>query len=274
MLRIGRIQYANCTPIFQTLQKHFPDTGYQFVNGVPSALNRLLLDGELHVCPSSSIEYALHPDNYLILPDLSISSDGAVKSVLLFSDRPIEELEGCTIRLSSESATSVNLLKILMSQHIGCNCTYIKDTQTTESRVNNSGAYLLIGDMALKTSLNSSSEYIYDLGELWKNWTGLPFVFALWICTVSAFQKHWQELCKLNENLCRAKQIASHEYEDIAADSPDTLWIDKNRLIEYWRENISYNLDTEHLQGLRLFYEKSFQLGLVPQIPSFNFMPH
>jgi len=272
MLRIGRIQYANCTPIFHAFQKHFSDTNYELVNGVPATLNSLLLQGSIDVCPSSSIEYALHPEKYLILRDLSISSNGAVKSVLLFSDRPIEELGGCDITLSAESATSVNLLKILMNQYIGCHCTYTKDTGKQPSINERNKVFLLIGDTALKTLLNAPTKYIYDLGELWKKWTGLPFVFALWICTVSAVQKHWQELCKLNENLSLAKKIATHDYEEIAALSSDSQWMGKERLIEYWRNNINYDLNTEHLQGLQLFYEKSFQLGLISRIPKLNFM--
>jgi len=110
MLRIGRITYANCSPIFHELQKQAPAEDYQFIGGVPSHLNAMLAAGEIDVCPSSSIQYALHPERYLILPDLSISSDGSVGSVLLFSRIPIEELDGQTILLSSESATSVNLL--------------------------------------------------------------------------------------------------------------------------------------------------------------------
>ena len=114
MLRIGQIEYANCTPLFHVLREQFPGSGYEFVTGVPAELNRMLLAGEIDVCPSSSIEYAYHPDRYTILPHLSISSIGAVASVLLFSKVPVEELDGLKIRLSSESATSVNLLKILL----------------------------------------------------------------------------------------------------------------------------------------------------------------
>lgn len=273
MLRIGRIQYANCTPIFQTLQKHFPDDKYEYVHGVPSALNTLLHEKSLHVCPSSSIEYARHPDNYLILPDISISSKGAVKSVLLFSTVPIEDLDGSEILLSSESATSVNLLKIILSQHIGCNCTYQTATKQHSCSNNTQPAFLLIGDNALKTSLTQTSCHVYDLGELWNSWTGLPFVFALWICTVSAFENHWQELCKLNQNLKIAKIIASNEYDEIAELSPDKIWMGKERLVEYWQNNISYELSEEHIQGLQLFYEKSFQQDLIPDIPKLNFMP-
>ncbi len=128
MLRIGRIDYANCTPIFHGLQELATGEEYQFIGGVPSRLNALLAAGEIDACPSSSIEYALHPERYLILPDISISSIGAVGSVLLFSRIPIEDLHGQTILLSSESATSVNLLRILVKKRFDCTCNFLVST--------------------------------------------------------------------------------------------------------------------------------------------------
>src|SRR6185369_16370704 len=94
MLRIGRIEYANCTPIFHALQKQFPDSNYCYIGGVPAQLNALLASGGIDFCPSSSIAYALKPERYLIIPNISISSCGPVKSVLLFSSKPIEDLNG------------------------------------------------------------------------------------------------------------------------------------------------------------------------------------
>ena len=115
MLRIGEISYLNCTPIFSMLRSRFADPEYQFVCGTPAELNQRLRSAEIDICPSSSIEYARNPDSYLILPDISIASIGAVKSVLLFSPLPIEALNGAEIALTGESETSVALLKILLA---------------------------------------------------------------------------------------------------------------------------------------------------------------
>ncbi|NTW70592.1 MAG: menaquinone biosynthesis protein, partial [Chlorobiaceae bacterium] len=182
MLRIGRIEYANCTPLFHVLQEQFPCPEYEFVAGVPAELNRMLLTGAIDVCPSSSIEYAYHPDRYTILPQLSISSIGAVASVLLFSKVPVEKLDGQKILLSSESATSVNLLKILLAQCFGCSCSYEVAPPGVTVTDGESSALLLIGDSALRASLEKSDLFVYDLGEIWYSWTGFPFVFALWLC--------------------------------------------------------------------------------------------
>ena len=167
MLRIGRIDYANCTPIFRVLQDHFPCDGYQFVGGVPARLNGMLAAGEIDICPSSSIEYAIHPDRYLILPDLSISSAGPVASVLLFSRSAPEALDGQEIMLSAESATSVNLLKILMAKRFGCSCRFTVSRQPPADALRTASAMLLIGDAALRSAMAGSGLQVHDLGSLW-----------------------------------------------------------------------------------------------------------
>jgi len=272
MLRIGRIAYANCTPIFHGLQELGPGEEFQFIGGVPSRLNALLAAGEIDLCPSSSIEYALRPDRYLILPELSISSSGPVGSVLLFSRLPVEELHGQTILLSSESDTSVNLLRILMKNRYNCTCRFSVSNLPLESAVQDAPAMLLIGDAALRASIAGPGLLVYDLGELWHDWTGLPFVFALWLCSRKAAAGRPDEVAGLARNLVSAKERAGTELESIAQCSPEVQWMGRERLVAYWRDNISYDLDTRHLEGLTLFYRYCVELGLLPGEPVLHFL--
>jgi chorismate dehydratase len=270
MVRIGQIEYANCTPIYHVLREYFPCSGYEFVSGVPTELNRLLELGEIDVCPSSSIEYALHHDRYRILPDLSISSDGAVASVLLFSRIPIEELDGKPILLSSESATSVNLLKILMAQRYNCCCRYSVTSLPLSVALADSPALLLIGDAALRASLADSGLHVYDLGALWRDWTGFPFVFALWLCRNEvADSPVMKELaCKL----IKARILLPVHYSEIADKSLEAVWMGHDRLLKYWRENIQYDLEKPKLTGLMSFFQKSRELGLIGSVPELCFI--
>lgn len=270
MLRIGRIEYANCTPLFHVLQEQFPCSGYEFVAGVPAELNRMLLTGDIDVCPSSSIEYAYHPDRYTILPQLSISSIGAVASVLLFSKVPVEKLDGQNILLSSESATSVNLLKILLGQHFGCSCTYEVARKSITAADGESSALLLIGDSALRTSLEKSDLFVYDLGEIWYSWTGFPFVFALWLCRNEVAEGI--ELKRLAWQLIQAKELAPRCLEQIAAHAKEVSWMGCDRLLAYWRDNISYHLDERAQAGLKLYYAKCFEIGLIAAVPQLHFV--
>lgn len=151
MLRIGQIKYANCTPIFHALRKLFPNEDYQFVSGVPAYLNAQLAAGLIDVCPSSSIAFAHHPDRYLIIPGMSISSCGPVQSVLLFSSLPIEELNGKDILLTSESATSVNMLKVLLNKRYGFENKFQTTSLVLKDALRSAPAALLIGDTDRKS---------------------------------------------------------------------------------------------------------------------------
>ncbi|MGD9343605.1 MAG: hypothetical protein PVJ25_06185, partial [Desulfuromonadales bacterium] len=113
-LRIGRIAYLNVAPYFHYLAKQ----GFsgEIVAGVPAELNRMLAEGTIDACPSSSFEYALRADDYLLLPGHSISSIGPVHSVLLFTPGPLNDLPGQEIAITGESATSINLLKVLLME--------------------------------------------------------------------------------------------------------------------------------------------------------------
>ena len=269
MLRIGEIKYANCTPLFHVLREQFPCLGYEFITGVPAKLNRMLLSAEIDVCPSSSIEYANHPDLYSILPQLSISSIGAVASVLLFSKVPIEGLDGHKILLSSESATSVNLLKILLSLRFGCLCTYEVAHSGVAVVDGDSSALLLIGDSALRASSEESGLFVYDLGELWYAWTGYPFVFALWLCRNEVDNR--VELSNLAQQLIQAKEIVPRQLEQIALCAKEAVWLGYDRLLAYWRDNISYNFDECAQAGLMLYYAKCFEIGLIAAVPSLKY---
>lgn len=272
MLRIGRIAYANCSPLFHELQHRTPPEDYEFISGVPSRLNAMLDSGEIDVCPSSSIHYALHPERFLILPGLSISSIGAVGSVLLFSRQPIDTLDGETILLSSESATSVNLLRILMGIRFGFSCRYVVSEQVLDIALQNAPAMLLIGDTALGASLKDADLLVYDLGELWYEWTGLPFVFALWFCDRHVAADRPDEVIGLARQLAASKVQAYSNLESIARNSPEAEWMGIERLVAYWRNNISYDLENRHLDGLRLFYRYCVELGLLSDDPGLNFL--
>jgi len=275
MLRIGRISYANCTPIFFALNELFPaeENSYQYVGGVPSSLNSLLSAGEIDICPSSSISFTARPHDYLILPDLSISSCGPVQSVMLFSLRPVHELDGNVVLLSSESATSVNLLKILLKKYFNCSCTFQVTSETSLSclTAKNTPAMLLIGDSALRAAQQSSGFHVYDLGEIWFQWTGLPFVFALWLTSRAALEHHGDELLRLSGQLCRAKLHSLEHLEKIAALSPEKEWLGQERLLEYWKV-LSYDLSDQHLKGLNLFYRYAEEMGLIDAAPELSFL--
>jgi chorismate dehydratase len=268
-LSIGHIQYANCTPIFSALSSHFDCTGYRFVDGVPAQLNAMLRAGQLDLSPSSSIEYATAHEQYCLLPQLSISAIGPVKSVFLFSLVPVEELDGCSIGLSAESDTSVNLLKVLLARKYGLHNSFERTSLPLAEALASYPALLLIGDAALKGAAAGSCR-CYDLGELWHSFTGLPFVFALWIARREAARAKPAELSALCRDLIAAKHLAYASYPEIAATCAEREWLGVGELVDYWR-TISYELTPAHLDGARCFFRHAFEMGLIPTLPELRF---
>ncbi len=265
-LRIGQIDYANCTPIFTTLQKYFDCSQYHFVRGVPAVLNEMLAQGEIDVCPSSSIAYGFAPEKYCLLPELSISSIGPVKSVLLFSRVPLDALNNQTIGLTAESATSVNLLRIILAKQYGYVNNFKKFNLSPDKAFESFTALLLIGDSALKGAAARNGFHVYDLGELWHSFTGRPFVFALWMVTLQAAEQKRSAVSALSVDLIAAKCRAYDSYEEIAAGCRELAWMSGPALVDYWR-TISYDLTPHHLEGIRVFYRYAAELGILPREP-------
>ena len=202
-LRIGHIAYANCVPFFHYLRQY----GFsgEIHSGVPADLNGLLAAGEIDLAPSSSFDYGRNADAYLLLPGHSISSCGPVQSVLLFSSLPLETLGSAPIDLTSESATSINLLKVLLGEFLGQDpCCCRPSEQPAEEIAAQDGSVLMIGDRALRAAQQLRGRtQIYDLGELWWRFTGLPFVFALWIVRAASAEKQAPALRILQQQLAQ-----------------------------------------------------------------------
>ncbi len=264
MLKIGRIDYANCTPLFMQLDGHLAAETAIVVHGVPAALNTQLAAGEIDICISSSIEFLRHADEYAILPGHCIGSDGPVRSVLLFTDRPIEQLRGEDLLVTSESATSVILLQILLALRWGVSdCSIKVSSLTCQEALKQAPGLLLIGDKALKTVTTESGRYCYDLGQEWKLLTGLPFVYALWLVNLRSSAGKEGAIRQFHTLLDQVRERIIPDAEQLAAGAPEAEWLGLQPLADYWRTAITYRLDENHLAGLQRFYQLAAQLGLV-----------
>jgi chorismate dehydratase len=273
-LKIGEIKYANCTPIYTSLKGHSDCSGYEFIEGEPAELNALLARGEIDISSSSSIEYARHWDEYLVIPHISISSSGEVGSILLFSKGPVEELGGATIAVSSASATSVVLLKALLRFRYGKEAVFSAVKPDLDLMLKGHDAALLIGDEALRAGKRAASGtglHVYDLGRIWQEYAGLPFVYALWMVRKDSAER-MPELCRrLKEGLKAAREKAEGSFDSIALNVPESSWMGVEGLAAYWKA-MSYRLGPEHQKGLMLFLELAERLGEAPLPPVLRFL--
>ena len=256
-LRIGKIAYANVFPVFYMLERMCDCSQFEIIEGVPSELNAMLRSGALDISPSSSVEYLQHPELYSYIDGISISSRGPVGSVFLFSKKPLPKLSGQEIAVTTQSATSVALLDVLLRESGIENVRYVS---TRRAELAAADAFLLIGDDALIYRLRSpagSELFVYDLGELWHQQHGLPFVFALWIVrrelmNDEAGRNHINEFAG---TLHAAKREALIRLGEIAVASPLAERLSAGELLAYWN-NLDYELGGEHEQALHLFSTK------------------
>jgi chorismate dehydratase len=192
MARIGMVNYINTAPIYEVGKEeiHCPD--WQVTEAPPSQLNRMLAANELDLGFVSSYEYAVRPEQYRIMADLSISATGPVGSVFLFSTVPPEELTGKLVLMTGQSDTSVCLLRIILEEFLNVTPQYSSGEVFAPCQPGQEpAAVLAIGDEALRlkvenTDVAAGKKVLYpfqmDLAEFWNRETGLPFVFA--VCAV------------------------------------------------------------------------------------------
>lgn len=271
MLKVGWIDYANCSPLLLQIEHRLPGTGISLEHGVPAQLNAALAAGEIDLCISSSIEFARHADEYFVLPGHCIGSDGPVQSVLLLTNRPVQELSAERLLVTAESATSVVLLEILLARHWGLSGFSIESSRLPwREALTQAPGVLLIGDAALRAAMDGGAPHCYDLGAVWKDMTGLPFVFALWQVTQTAVAREPENLLRLLALLDQARDQMSGRLEQLAGVAPEAHWMGAAPLAEYWR-HITYRLDERHLAGLNRFYCMATELGLIKSAPQLRF---
>ncbi|MBI3316190.1 MAG: menaquinone biosynthesis protein, partial [Candidatus Omnitrophica bacterium] len=206
MIRLGSIEFINSLPVDLGLLSGAVPFSCRIIQDTPAQLNRKILNDELDVSPISAFFYAEYAEEFFILPDLSVSSESGVMSVLLFSRFPLPELEDKTIFLTDKGRTTPVLLEILCRLRHG----FIPETKPLTGSLGNgegADALLLIGDEALleKERLTGLGFQAIDLAEEWRRWTGLPLVFALWAVRRSVFAVQGEAIERAHEAILRSK---------------------------------------------------------------------
>jgi chorismate dehydratase len=247
VIRLGRISYVNMAPVFYRLEAEVDE-----VQGVPTELNRRLLEGELDLAPISSIEYARHASRLRLLPRLCVSSEGAVDSIQLVARVPLEQVR--RIAVTPESATSVVLTKVLLpeAEHVPLG--------------EESDAKLLIGDAALKSAFEDPTPH-YDLGRLWLERTGLPMVFAVW----AAPEPAPPGLAELERALVTSVLTARAEPEQLAYEASERYGYPPGFLARYF-EKLRYRFGPRERAGLLTFLELARDVGELETVPELRFV--
>lgn len=273
-LRIGRIPYINCYPVYGAIDRGIVPLSATLVDGVPTALNAKMASGDLDVSVVSAVEYARDSRRYLLLPDLAISCDGPVRSVMLFSKRPTTELTGRRVLVSRSSMTSVALLELLF-ENVWHARPVFAPTDAEISDVAGFGAEehdarLVIGDAALllESTGRGIYDHAYDLGDTWKQWTGLPFVFAVWVAQRNVAV---DEALAAHAALINSRNWGIEHVAELARQAADATGVPYPACEEYL-SGLDYGLSYPHLAGLTEFYRRLVERGSVPN-GTLTFLP-
>ena len=246
-MRLGRISYANMAPVFYKVEADVEE-----VTGVPTELNRMLLDGQLDIAPISSIEYARHADQLRILPRLCVSSEGAVDSIQLVTRMQFNQVR--SVAVTPESATSVVLTRILLPKAEILPLGMEAD------------AKLLIGDAALHSAYEDPTPH-FDLGRLWLEKTGLPMVFAVW----AAPEPVAEGLVELEHALVSSVRLARSEPELLARKASELYGYPAGFLARYF-EKLRYSFGPRERAGLYTFLEMARDAGELEHVPELRFV--
>ncbi len=267
-LRLGRIEFLNVLPLYYPLEAGMTPHDFEVIQGPPAMLNELAARGELDISVVSSIEYARNAERYFLLPDLSISCNGPVGSVIFLSREPIENLAGKKIMLTTQSHTSVALLRMLFLLRFGIEVEFESGSASAAlARGELPLALLTIGDEALRLRTHESYPYRMDLGEAWRSWTGLPFVFATWVIQRKSVEEWNGHLESAINSLFLAKKWGCSHIDVICREAAKRGPLDYDQLQEYYR-GLGYNLDAGEQAGLRLFFSRLVEIGEIREIPS------
>jgi len=272
-VRLGRIGYLNVLPIYHPLETGILPMDCEVTSGPPAALNRLMDAGKLDVSASSSVEYARHADKYYLIPDIAIGSRGPVQSVLLLCRRPVEELDGETILVSAQTHTSAALLRVLQAKLWNIKTGFTTDSATDVLQTGaRPEAILCIGDEALNLRYHPDYPYRIDLGEAWRELTGLPFIFGVWIVQRDSWERNKEKVEQAASLLLEGKRWGVENIADVCVMAAEESCLSVDEMCSYF-DGLVYDLGPEEQEGMRAFYQSLVETGIIDKAPELVFLP-
>ena len=251
-VRVGAVNYLNAKPLVEGLTALAPDLDLSF--DLPSRLADRMADNEFDVGLIPVVEF-FRAGNYSLVPDIAIASRGPVLSVTLFSRVPWADIR--TVALDEGSRTSAALAEILLRRRYGVRPRFAPLPLAAPADDLPTDAVLLIGDRAMRACLPGFA-YAYDLGREWTDWTGRPFVYAVWAVRPGV------DLGPAEPAFAAAKRLGRQRAGQIAAREAPRLGLDPGYCRRYLTDLIHYDLGPAELAGLKHYHDLAADLGLAP----------
>ncbi len=269
-LRVSAISFLNTAPLMWDFEHANAAKDFDISYTIPSECAAALAEGRADIGIIPAVTYAQIP-GLVILPNIAIAARDSVRSILLISKKPIEDVK--TVATDTSSRTSVALTQILFAKFLGGHRKFTPQPPNLKEMLKRNDAALLIGDSALQISLHDSPYHVYDLGHDWKRLTGKPFVFAFWAVRLDSLNQQPKGM-----NLIRTFQesrdhgLLAENVATLAGEWSLKLGLTETEVTTYLTENIHYYLDRENHAGLDLFLNYAHEVGLIPSVPELRFL--
>lgn len=264
-MRISAISYLNTAPLMWDFEHGLASPEFEISYTVPSQCAAELARGTADIGIIPAAAYASIP-NLVIIPGVAIASKQPVRSILLVSHKPLDEIR--TVALDNSSLTSVALTRVLFEKFWGGERSFNSAPPNLDSMLASNDAALLIGDPALQ--VDRSKYHTWDLAEEWIRFTGKPFVFAFWAVRQDALQQCHLDLASIFQQ-SRDHGLEPENLNRIAKIWSPKLGLSKDDVRDYLTRSIYFQLDDDCLEGLRLFYAYAHRYGLLPRVPQLQF---
>jgi chorismate dehydratase len=248
---VGAVSYLNSKPLIAGLER---SGNCELSLDYPSRLADDLADGLLDVALIPSVECLRHPE-YAVVSDACVATRGAVLSVKLYSRVPPGEIK--TLALDEGSRTSAALVQIYLSHKYGVEPQTRPLPLEADHLDADADAILMIGDRAMHAP-REPFHTVWDMGEQWREWTGLPFVFAVWAARPES------NLGKIEQELSAARDAGVRQLDAIARREAEQLGIPIETAANYLKHNLYFHLGPAERHGFRLFQELAAETGLIP----------
>lgn len=263
-IRIGAVSYLNTKPLIEGLAERLDVAlhGGSLHLDLPSHLAEQLSDGQLDIALIPSVEFFRGPSDWSIVSDACIACRGPVRSVQLLFNRSPKDVR--TLALDEGSRTSAALSQVLLFERFGIRPHLMPLPITADYHRCEADAVLIIGDRAMQID---SSQYVetWDLGEHWCTWTGLPFVFAMWVAGSAGVRPYQQNIVEELEN---ARDRGMGDVDAIAAREATKYHLTAEDCLRYFTQQLHFRLGQEERMGLEKFRYLASKLGLISNRPN------
>jgi len=260
--RLGQISFINSLPVILPIEKQHLQLPCEIVLGSPAELNALYARGALDLGAMSSFFYLEH-GGFELVPEIAISCNGPVGSVLFFSKVSPHRLKGARVAVPASSATSVNLLKVLLIDQLNVCPELVVESEPDLDSPDVEGA-LVIGDRALAVDADWSNRFWRaDLGQWWVSRTGLPMVFGVWAGRSEWVREHPDQFKIIGTILNQSAELGlSALLPLVVSEARSRTGLEPIVLNRYFRNQLSFRMTQRHRDGLEHFRELCQQYGL------------